>query len=182
MTQELDFVVGIARETVDGNDNRHMELADVLNVLLQVDTASLEGVEVFCVQFLLRHAAVVLERANGRNNNSAVRLEASLAALDVKELLSTEVSTETGLCNGIIRKLECQTGGNDGVAAVCDVGERAAVHQTGRTVQCLYQIRFDGVLEQSAHRAVHLEIAGKDRRTVVTVCDQNVTAALFQVG
>ncbi len=61
---------------------------------------------------------------------------------------------------------EPEPGGDERVAAVGDVAERAAVHQRRPALERLHQVRQDGVLEQQRHGARGLEIAGGDRLSV----------------
>ena len=47
-----------------------------------------------------------LERADGGDDDHAVRLETGLAAFDVEEFLGAEIGTEAGFGHDIIGKLE----------------------------------------------------------------------------
>ena len=158
-----------------------MILADVLDVLLQVDCTGLERIQVFLAQFLFRHTAVVLECTDGCHEDNAVRMQAGLAALDVEEFFCAQVCTEACLGYRIVSQLQGKAGCSNRVAAMCNVGERAAMHQARGTGQGLHQVRLDGILQQGAHGTVNLQVTGKYRGTVIAVCNQNIAAALFQV-
>ena len=87
-------------------------------------------------------------------------LEPGLAALDVEELLGAEIGAEAGFGDDVVGELERGLGGEHRVAAVGDVGERAAVDEGGVVLQRLHQVRHQRVLEQHGHGAVALEVAG----------------------
>lgn len=59
--------VGVGSEAVQRDDDRQTEFREVFYVRLEVDRALLQRVEVFFSEFRLRHAAVVFERADGRD-------------------------------------------------------------------------------------------------------------------
>ena len=86
--------------------------------------------------------------------------EAGLAALDVEELLGAEIGAEAGFRHDVVGELQRRLGGEHRVAAVRDVGERAAVDEHGVVLQRLHQVRHQRVLEQHGHGAVALEVAG----------------------
>ncbi len=145
MLDGAQLLVGVVGEAVDGDDGRDAEVADVLDVLGQVGKAVLE-----------RAVAVVLERPHGRDDNGGLGLEAADAALDVEELLGAQVGAEAGLGDDVVGQLEGHLGGEEGVAAVGDVGEGAAVDEGGRVLERLHDVRLDGVAEEDDHGRVRL--------------------------
>ena len=181
LADEIHLLIGIGRECVDGNNDRYAELLHVIQMRIQIADTVLQRIHVRLVEISLGYAAVVLERADGRNQYDAVRSQTGLAALDVHEFLCAEVSAEASLCDGNITQLECQLGCLHAVAAVCDIGERTAVHQTGRALERLNQVGLDGILHQRRHRALCMQVAGVDRLAGIAVCHQNITETLFQV-
>ena len=104
----------------------------------QVGHTGLEGLEVLVVKVGLGNTAVVLKRTGGGDNHDGAGTNARHAALDVEELLGTQIGAETGLGNGNIAKAHSHARSHDGVAAVGDVGEGAAVDKRGRTLECLH--------------------------------------------
>ena len=61
-TQEVDLGLGVGREVVDGHDDRHaVDIADILDVALEVDDALLECAEILIGDGLEIGAAVVLQ-------------------------------------------------------------------------------------------------------------------------
>ena len=179
---EVELGLGVGRERVDGDDaGETVDVLHVVDVLEEVGQALFKRFEVLTVELGLGHAAVILERADGRNQYDAVRSQTGLAALDVHEFLCAEVSAEACLCDGNITQLECQLGCLHAVAAVRDIGERTAVHQTGRALERLNQVGLDGILHQCRHGALCMQVAGVDRLAGVAVCHQNITETLFQV-
>jgi hypothetical protein len=110
-------------------------------VTLEVRHAGFQRLEVFLLQVVLLDAAVHLERADGRNDHGAVRLQPGLAHLDVEELLAAEVGAEAGFRHHVVGELERRLRGHHGIAAMRDVGERTAVHERRRAFQRLHQVR-----------------------------------------
>ena len=147
----------------------------------QVAQARLERLDVWFGGVGLRHAAVIFERAQGGDDHDGRRRDAGIAALDVQEFFCAKVGAEARLGDGVVGQFKRQLGGSDRVAAVRDVGKRAAVHQRRGVFQRLHQVWFDGVLEQHRHRAVDLQVLGVDRLVVVGVGDQDVAQALLEI-
>lgn len=110
-------------------------------MLEQVGQAFFKGIQVFAIEVFLFYAAVVLEGAHRRDNDDRVGFQAGHAAFDVEEFFSAQVGTEAGLCDHvIICEMHGHLRGDDGIAAVGDIGEGAAVDEGGRAFQGLYQI------------------------------------------
>jgi len=118
-------------------------------------SAVLAGERVF------RDAALHLERPHSGDDDSRGGPETRLPALDVEELLGAEICAEAGFRHGVVAKLECGLCGDDGIATVRDVRERAAMHENGRALQGLNQIGLQRVSEQRRHRARGLEVSGR---------------------
>jgi hypothetical protein len=95
------------------------------------------------------HAAIHLHGADGGDDDGGSRLQARLAALDVEELLGAEIGAETGFGDDIVGQLQRRRGGHHRVAAMGDVGERAAMHEGRVVFQRLHQVRLHRVLEQT---------------------------------
>ena len=97
---------------------------------------------------------------------AAAGFKPGLAAFDVEELLRAEVGAETGLGDDIVGELERGSRRDDRIAAMRDVGERAAVDERRRALEGLHEIGLHRVLEQRRHRALGLEVARRDRALV----------------
>ncbi len=97
---EVEFGLGVGRERVDGDDDREtVDVLDVIDVLEQVRKTGFQSFEVFVVQVGFRDTAVVLEGTDGSDDDDGGGSKACHAALDVEELLGTEVGTEAGFRN-----------------------------------------------------------------------------------
>ena len=88
---------------------------------------------------------------------------------DVEEFFRAQVRAEARLGDDIIRQLHAQLCGDDAVAAVGDVGERPAVHQRGRVLQRLHQVRVKSVLQQRGHGARRADLFRRDGRARIRV-------------
>ena len=123
----------------------------------------------------------MLESADGSNDDDAGRLEAGGAALDVEELLSAEVSTEAGLGDDVVSHLHGRGGCLDGVAAMGDVGEGAAMHERRVVLERLDQVRLDGILEQRGAGTLGLDVGNGDRLAGAAVGDDDAAEAGLEV-
>ena len=69
-----------------------------------------------CIRLLdvgKRSASVHLETVESCYENCKVWLETTLAAFDVEELLGSEVSSESSLCDDVITESHCSLGRDD---------------------------------------------------------------------
>ena len=101
----------------------------VFDMVQQIGQTLFQSIQILRVQLGLGHTAVVLQRAHGGHDDHGVRAQPRQTALDVQKLLRAQVRAEAGLGDDIVAQLERHTRGGDGVAAVGDVGKRAAVDE-----------------------------------------------------
>src|SRR5690606_23915211 len=99
------------------------------DVRLKVRQSALERTEILLRQLLAVGAAVQLQRSYGGDHDRHLRAQAGHAALDVEELLRTQVGAEAGLREDDVGERESGLGRHDAVAAVRDVPEGAGVQQ-----------------------------------------------------
>ena len=176
-----DLLVGVGDEAIDGDDGRHAELAQIVEVPRQVLATLGDGGDALVLEIVLGDAAVHLERAHGCDDYRGRRIEPGLAALDVEEFLRAEVGAEARFRNHVVAELERRLGGQHRVAAMRDVGERPAVDEDGIVLQCLHQVRHQRVLEEHGHGAVALEVAGLHGLAVARVADDDVAEPALEV-
>ena len=98
-----------------------------------------------------------------------------------KNFSRAEVGAEAGFGHDIVGELERGRGRQHRVAAVRDVGERAAVDEGRRAFQRLHQVRRERVLEQHRHGAVRLEVARAHRLSVARIGDDDVAEPFLEV-
>ena len=151
-------------------------------MLQQVGKARLKRLEVLLVELVFRHAAMVLERADRGHHDHGVGLQARQAALDVEELLRAQIGAEASLGDGVVAERQGHLRRHDGVAAVRDVGEGAAVDERGRALERLHEVRLERVLEQRSHGAFGMQIVSGDGLVVEGVAHHDAAEALLQVG
>ncbi|CUN76796.1 Uncharacterised protein [Collinsella aerofaciens] len=147
----------------------------------QVGHASLECLEVLLVEIGLGDATVVLQRTSGRDDHDGAGANARHAALDVEELLGTQIGTEAGLGNGDIAKAHRHTRGHDGVTAMSNVGKGATVDKRGRALERLHQVGLERVFKQRGHGTLSLKVTGADGLAGKAVADNNLAQALLEV-
>ena len=140
-----------------------IDAADIADMLQQVGKAFFQGFQIFFIQILNGNSAVVLQSPDAGHYHHRAGGQSGHTALDVKEFLRPQIRAEAGFCDAVVPQLQSHAGGGDGIAAVGDVGKGATVDNGGSMLQSLYQIGLQGVLQQSAHGAFRVEIAGSHR-------------------
>ena len=129
----------------------------------EVGKSAFERRDILLPQSVARDAAMHLQRAHGRHDDRGVRLQPGLAAFDVEEFLGAEIGAEPGLGDDVIGELQRGRRRDHRIAAMGDVGERAAMDEGGVVLERLHQIGRDRVLEQHRHRAGRLEFGRAHR-------------------
>ena len=145
--------------------------ADVLQLLAQVRRAEQDVLGVLGEHLLGQRAAgddlvlagVALERADGRDHDGGVRLEAGDAALDVEEPLGAHVGAEARLGDEEVAGVDADQVGDHAAVAVRDVAEGARVHEDRRVLQRLQQVRLERLAHDDGGGARRLELLGGDR-------------------
>ena len=130
---------------------------------------------------VLGDAAVHFERSDCRDQHRRRRLQSRLSALDVEEFLGAEIGAEARFGDDVVGELERRPGRDHRVAAVGDVGERAAVHERGRTFEGLHEIGPERALEQRGHRAGRVEVGRGDRAPVPARADHHPAELLLEI-
>ena len=148
----------------------------------QVVAALLDGVGVLGPGIVLAAAAVHLQGANGGDDDGGAGVQPGQAAFDVEELPGPQVGPEPGLGDHVIGQFQSRLGGDDGIAAVSDIGERAAVNEGGVVFQGLHQVRLQGFLQQHCHRPFGLQILGVNGLTGPRIADDDPSDPVFKVG
>ena len=147
----------------------------------KIGKAFLQGFDVFFLEVLLIDAAVHLEGPDGSDDDDGIGFDPGETALDVHELFSAEVGTETGFRNGDVAHLHGQFRGDDGVAAVGDVGKGTAVNEGRRMFDGLDQVRFDGIFHEDGHSPFDTELTGRNQISVQVISYGDVPHPLLEV-
>ena len=108
--------------------------------------------------------------------------EPGLATFDIEEFFGPEIGAETGLGHHVVRKFQRRSGGNHRIAAVRDIGERAAMDKRRVAFERLHQIRLQGILEQRGHRPLPVELARAHRFALSGVADNDISEPGLQIG
>jgi hypothetical protein len=116
-----------------------------------------------------------LECPDGRHEHDHRGAQPRHPALYVYELLRPEIGAETGLREDVVRELERSFRRHNGVAAVRDVGEGAAVNEGGVALQGLHEVGFYGIFQEHGHGAVGAQISRSHRPLVPRVSDDDVS-------
>ena len=129
------------------NDRFLVYRTHIFDVFVQIRQALFQRGKIFLREVRLICAAVQFERLDGGDDHDAVGLDTRHAALRIEKFFRAEVCAESRLGDDPVGKPECGVSRQDAVAAVRDVGKRAAVHDGGRTFERLHQIGLDRVFE-----------------------------------
>ena len=103
---EIQLGLRVCRKGIDGHDAGQTEnILDIADMLQQVGQTLFQGFQILIVQITLRHAAVILQSPDRSDDHNGIRPETGDTALDVEELLRTEIGGETRFRDHIIRQL-----------------------------------------------------------------------------
>ena len=155
---------------------------DSVHMVEQIGQTPLQRRQIFRIQLRLGNAAVEFQRPHSGHQHNGVWLQTRQAAFDVQELFRAEVRAEARLRHSVVSQPHSHPGGGDGIAAMGDIGEGAAMDKHGRSLKGLHQIRLQGVLQQRRHGALGLEVMGRDRHTVIGIGHYHPAKARLQVG
>ena len=148
----------------------------------EVDHAAAHRCHILLAEGGFGHAAMHFQRPNGGDDDHRIRGEAGDAAFDVDEFLGAEIGTETGLGDHHIAQMQAEFGGHDGVAAMGDIGEGAAMHQSRGAGEGLHQIGREGIAQQGGHGALGLEVLGGDGGAIAGVADDDAAKPGLEIG
>ena len=181
LAQYLNLLVGIGSKLVEGDDNGLTEALKVLHVLVEVPVTSFHSCNVWLFDIFLSHATVHLQCLESNNENGKVWLQTSLAALDVVEFLSTEVSTESSLCDSIVAIFEGSCSSHDRVAAMGNVSERSAVNEGRSALGSLNQVWLQGIEEEGNDTATYTHILDSEWFVILSDAEENIVDATTEI-
>ena len=179
--QRFDFCLRIADKFVDGDHIRKAEGAHRFDVLSQVGTAIQHRLYIFLFQVFEFHAAMLLQRTDGRNDDDRIGMKIRKAAFDVQELLRTQICAKSGFRHRVICQLQTRLRRQHRVAAMRDIGKRSAMHDDRIMLQRLDQVRLDGVLHDHGQRPFDVQITHIDRFALRVVCDEHVRKTRLEI-
>ena len=140
LAHDGDLIIRIGVESIESHNGLLAKRPDVLDVLSQVAQTTLHRGRIRSVEIRFENTAMTLESAHRRHQNHRRRVETRRGALDVEELLGSEIEAETGLGNDPVRMSQGHLGRDYRIAAVGDIGEGTTVHQGRNTFSRLHQI------------------------------------------
>ena len=121
------------------------------------------------------------ESLGGGDDDGEFGLESALATFDVEELFCTKISTKASLCHYIISIRHRHTCGNEGVASMCDIGERTSMHEGWSLLCSLYEIGLDSIHQQDGDGTTHTHIANTEGGIVHLDAQDDVVDASAQI-
>ncbi len=181
LLDQRELRLGVGAEAVHRDDDVEAEFPGVGDVPFEIGEPSLQRSQILDAERGLGDAAVHLERARGGDDHRDRGLQPRLAALDVEEFLRAEVGAEPGFGDDVIGELQRGARRDEGIAAVRDIGERAAVHQRRIALQRLHEIGAQRLPQQRRHRARRLEIAHRHRLLGARIGDHHAAEARLEI-
>ena len=176
-----DLFVRIAGEAVEGDDHLLAEVFHVFDMLVQVGESPDQPLLVGLFDLCFGDSAVQLQALRCRYDNGQFRGQARFAAFDVEEFFRTEIRAEAGFGDDVIAVGQGHLGRQHGVAAVGDVGERAAVDEGRGIFGGLHQVGKQGVLQQDSDGACDAHVVHRERLAVISVAQQDIADAALQI-
>lgn len=173
-------VVGV--KLVEGHDDRAVELGGGVEMSGEVFEAFFEGGGVGLGEGVKGGATVHFEGADGGHQDDGGGSESALTALDVDEFFTAEVEGKAAFGHDEVGVGEGHAGGNDGVAAVGNVGKGAAVEKGGHALDGLDEVGLDGVPQERHEGAGNAEFFGKDGIARSGEADDDAVNTGAQVG
>ena len=122
-----------------------------------------------------------LQCPDGRDDHGTGRLQPRLSAFYVEELLAAEIGAEARLRHHDIGEAEPEPGRDHRVAAMGDIGEGSAMHESGRTLERLDEVRRQRIPQQGRHGAVGLEVARGHGALIPALGDDDPAQPLPQI-
>ena len=158
-----DFLFGVVRIAVERHNHRLPERAQVFDVLIEVGETLLQAFHVRFFDFIETYTAVHFQALCRGYNHGQLRLKSRLAALDVVELLCTQVGAESGFGNDVFAERHGKFRSQDRIASVGNVGERTAMYNRRRMFGGLHQIGRNSVFQQDRNRTSHAQVFHRKR-------------------
>lgn len=177
---KLSGVVGM--KLVEGNEHGAVELAGGVKMSGEVFQAVIKGVSVGLSEGIERSTAVHFESAYGGDEHDGGRGEAALTALDVDEFFTAEIEGEAAFGDDEIGVGKGHAGGDDGVAAVGDIGKGAAVEKGGHALDGLDEVGLDGVPKERHEGTRDAEFLGEDGLARCGEADHDAVEPGAEVG
>ena len=176
------LLVRVAGKAVEGQYDGLAEVAQVAHVLVEVAEALAQSFHVGILDAVEAYASVHLEALGRGHDDRQLGLQTAFAAFDVVEFLCTEVGTESCLGDHVVGKGHGHLGGDDGVAAVGDVGERASMDKGSRAFGGLYEVGMYGIFQEYGDGAGNAEFSHREGLAVESEAEDDALDAAAQVG
>ena len=123
----------------------------------------------------------ILSARTVATSTAAAGFSPAIRHLMSKNFLGAEIGAEARLGDDVIGEFERRSRRHEGIAAMGDVGERAAMHERGRALQGLHEIGPQRVLKQRGHRARGVEVGCGDRPPVPARADHHPAQLLLEI-
>ena len=148
---------------------------------IQVLQALPEPVGIGLLDMVKSHATVHLQSLCRSHDNHQLRLQTSLTALDIKELLSTQVGTEACLRHHIVTKSHRHLCGHHTGTAVGDIRKRATMNKGRRLFGSLHQVGRKGITHQHGDGTAHTKVTNAERLAIGSDTQEDVFYTTTQI-
>ncbi len=178
----IDLFGCVERVLIESHHHRLSEAGEVDKVSIQVLQSFLQSFHVGFFDALLGDAAMHLQSLCRYHDHRQPGPQSTLAALDIEELLRPQVRPEARLGDHVVTVGHRHLGRQHRVAAMCNVGEGAAMHECGGVLRGLHQVGVNGILHQHGDGPCHPQILHSERIAVTLVSQQYVLYTSPQVS
>ena len=144
-THRFYLFFGIFTIAVEGNDNVLAKLSQVFHMLVQIPEARLNALYVGLFYMVIAHASVHFKSLKRNNEHGYTGLKPRLAALDVVELLRSEVGSEACFGHGKVAIGERRLRSHHRIAPMRNVGKGPAVDKCRCVLGGLHKVGAERV-------------------------------------
>jgi hypothetical protein len=173
LNYDLFLGLCVGCEPVQADDYWHAVLQRIADMMLKVSAASGDEFDILLAVLWCQLSAwddwwpttVHLQRTDCGDQDRAVRHKPAVPALDIEELLHTDISAKPSLCADIPfrpYKLQRDLVGNHRAVPVSDVCEWSGVDEDWRLLDSLHERWLNGVLHEDGQSAASPKIVCGD--------------------
>ena len=177
---EIDLSLRVSDELVNRDYCRDtVVITNVRDVSIEVGQPFLECLKVFLGQILSSDTTVEFQGTDRGDQYRRRWANTSRAALDINELLRTEVGAKARFGHHVVSQSKARCCCNDAITTMRDVGKRTAMNKGRCALKGLHEIGRQRVLQYRRQRTFGLKVSGGHRLTIAGVSNDDATQTCF---
>ena len=181
-TEKSHFSIRVSSKAVKYHQHTLTKALQVVHMTVEVSQALTQALLIRFLNLVEVNTTVHLQALSCSHNHSKVGFKSTLTTKNVVELLSTQVSTEASLRNGIVGMTKRHTCSNKRVTTMCNVSKRSTMHNGRRILSSLHQVRLNSILEQHHDSTCYTKVFHREGLTLVSITQQNILNATAKVS